>query len=190
MTVNFRKTLVSGLVAASLAAVSGGVMANPVNVAVTFTGTIVDNTCDTPTVTDSTGNIVDFGQVSLANFGPSVGDYAAEQDFSLTFSNCGTDVGNVKVTFTGPEAVDAASLKNISGSATGVGVRVFGGPDTDTELTINSDDAAATGVYTSLTSTGSHQLPFKARMVRTTVGADALTVGTLDTQGTLVVHYQ
>ncbi|MFA1240772.1 fimbrial protein [Serratia odorifera] len=185
MVVNFKKTLLSGLMVASLAVVSGNVLANPVDVSVTFTGTILDNTCDTPTVTDSANNTVDFGRVSLSNFGTAIGTEAAEEEFSLSFTNCGASAEDVNITFRGTAAADNISLDNVSGTAAGVGVKVYGGPATDTELTINT---AAMGEYTSLSSgTGPHLVPLKAKLVRTTEGA--VTAGTLDTQGILVVHY-
>ncbi|PXW43982.1 type 1 fimbria pilin [Klebsiella oxytoca] len=188
MTINFKKTLVSGLVAASLAMVCGSALAaaNPVNVAVTFTGNVKDNTCDTPTVVN--GNTIDFGIISQANFSSTAGTVGKDKVFSLSFTNCGSDAQNVDITFEGDGAADNASLANGTavGDATGVGVKLFGGTGYATEMTINDPTAKAS--YTTLSSGGPHLINLKASAVQTTSATPS--AGTLNTQGTLVVTYE
>lgn len=186
MTINFKKTLVSGLVAASLAAVSYGVMAaNPVDVQVTFTGTILDNTCDTPEVTG--GSTIDFGNISLANFNTTAGTVGKEKEFTLSFANCGADARNIDITFEGANlAADSISLANGTG-ATGVGIKLLGGAGYATTMTLN--DSSAKASYTSLASgAGPHFISLKAQAVQTT--ATTPSPGGLNAEGTLVVTYE
>ncbi|WP_316424940.1 fimbrial protein [Klebsiella oxytoca] len=192
MTVNFRKTLVSGLVAASLAAISAGTMAaaNPVEVAVTFTGTILDNTCGTPTVVG--GSAIEFGNISRANF-TEVGAVGKEKVFQLQFTNCGNDAGNVDISFKGDDlAADQTSLANGTGEddASGVGVKLLGGTDYGTTMTLNNDAAKAR--YSTLavggTSETPHLINLKAQVVQTSETTPS--TGYLNTQGTLVVTYE
>lgn len=189
MKINFKKTLVSGLVAASLAAVSFGAMAaNPVDVAVTFTGTILDNTCDTPTVTG--GSVIAFGNISRANFNTTAGTVGKEKEFTLSFANCGADAQNVDITFKGTNlAADNISLANGTGAsnATGVGVKLLGGTGYATTMTLNDPTAKAS--YTSLApGAGPHLISLKAQAVQTTATTPSL--GALNAEGTLVVTYE
>lgn len=192
MTVNFRKTLASGLVAASLAAVSAGAMAvaNPVSVAVTFTGTILDNTCGTPTVVG--GSAIEFGNISRANF-TDVGSVGKEKVFQLQFTDCGDDAGSVDISFQGVNiADDQTSLANGTeeGDASGIGVKLLGGTNYGTTMTLNNDAAKAR--YSTLavggTSSAPHLINLKAQVVQTSATTPSL--GTLNAQGTLVVTYE
>ncbi len=190
MTINFKKTLVSGLVAASLAVVSGSAMAvsNPVNVDVTFTGTILDNTCDTPTVTG--GSTIAFGNISQANFSNTVGTVGKEKLFTVEFENCGANAQNVDITFTGTDdAADGISLPNsiAEGNATGVGVTLLGGNNYGTVMKLNDPTAKAS--YATLSSgAGPFTINLKAQAVQTTASIPSL--GDLDASGTLVVTYE
>lgn len=130
MVVNFKKTLLSGLMAVSLVAVSGGALAAsaPVNVDVTFTGTILDNTCDTVSVAN--GGTVDFGNISQSDFSGGVGAVGATKSFTIDFTNCGTEAKDVDVWFVGntTNAINALDNPIAAGNATDVGVQVWGEP--------------------------------------------------------------
>ena len=192
MTVNFRKTLASGLVAASLAVVSGGAMAvsTPVEIGVTFTGTILDNTCATPTTT--TENMtVDFGRISQTNFG-SAGEAGAIKDFSIEFSDCGSQAGDVQVWFKGTaDDVDETALANTVGEgySTGVAVQVWKDETTQLEIGNSLSPVLYEGLLTSETEGGpiSGTMNLIAKAVQT--GSSLPSVGTLRADGTLVVQY-
>lgn len=190
MTINFKKTLVSGLVAASLAVVSGSALAvsTPVDVPVTFTGTIMDNTCDTVSVGDA--GVVAFNTISLSDFGSSgIGAVGATKTFTIDFANCGTEAGDVDVWFVGSAANNGISaLDNpvAVGNAENVGVQVYGGAGAATLL--KSDDTTAKASYTgALTAGGTGSVDLVAKVVQTT--ATTPTLGALNASGTLVVQY-
>ncbi|VUS73244.1 fimbrial protein [Klebsiella huaxiensis] len=189
MTINFKKTLVSGLVAASLAVVSGSAMAvsNPVNVDVTFTGTILDNTCDTVSVGDA--GIVAFGTISQSDFGSSgIGAVGATKTFTIDFTNCGTEADDVDVWFVGTTTNTINALDNPTavGNAENVGVQVYGGAGAATLL--KSNDVTAKASYTgALTAGGTGSVDLVAKVVQTT--ATTPTLGALNASGTLVVQY-
>jgi major type 1 subunit fimbrin (pilin) len=189
MTVNFKKTLVSGLMAASLAAVSAGAMATsvPVDVPVTFTGAITDNTCDTPSVENN--GVVAFGNILQTAFGTSgIGAVGAEKAFTINFANCGTEADDVEVWFIGATTNTIHALDNpaVAGNSANVGVQVYGGADAGTLL--KSDDVMAKATYTgALTAGGTGSVNLVAKVVQTT--ATLPTLGDLNASGTLVVNY-
>lgn len=189
MTVNFKKTLVSGLVAASLAVVSGNVLAAsvPVNVPVTFTGTIMDNTCDTVSVGNA--GVVAFNTISLSDFGNSgIGAIGAEKTFTIDFDNCGTQAADVEVWFVGTTANTVNALDNSTGAgnAENVGIQVWGG--VAAAVLMKSDDATAKATYMdALTPGGTGSVDLVAKVVQTT--ATTPTLGDLHAEGILVVQY-
>lgn len=190
MTVNFKKTLVSGLVAASLAAVSCGATAAsyPVDVPVTFTGTIMDNTCDTVSVGDA--GVVAFGTISQSDFGSSgVGAIGATKTFTIDFANCGTQASGVDVWFVGSatnNSINALDNPIAAGNAENVGVNVYGGADAATLL--KSDDATAKVSYPeALTAGGTGSVNLVAKVVQTNTTLPS--VGVLNASGYLVVQY-
>ncbi|VUS33333.1 fimbrial protein [Klebsiella spallanzanii] len=189
MTVNFKKTLVSGLMAASLAAVSCGAMAAsyPVDVPVTFTGTIMDNTCDTVSVGDA--GLVAFGTISQSDFGTSgAGAVGATKAFTIDFTGCGTEANDVDVWFTGTTTNSINALDNPTGAGNSenVGVQVYGGAGAATLL--KSDDVTAKASYTGvLTAGGTGSVDLVAKVVQT--NATLPTLGALNASGTLVVQY-
>lgn len=191
MTINFKKTLVSGLMAASLAAVSAGAMAAsyPVDVPVTFTGTIMDNTCDTVSVGNA--GIVAFNTISQSDFGSSgAGAVGATKAFTIDFAGCGTQASDVDVWFVGSAAnnsINALDNPIAAGNAENVGVQVYGGADAATLL--KSDDVTAKASYTGvLTAGGTGSVNLVAKVVQTNDAA-LPTLGALNASGTLVVQY-
>lgn len=189
MTVNFRKTLASGLVAASLAVVSAGAMAasTPVDVAVTFTGTIMDNTCDTVSVGDA--GTVAFGTISQSDFGTSgIGAVGATKEFTIDFANCGTEAKDVDVWFVGntTNAINALDNSTGAGKAANVGIQVYGG--TDSSILLKSNDVTAKASYTDVLTPGSTgSVDLVAKVVQT--NATTPTLGELHAEGTLYVQY-
>ncbi|HCQ8391327.1 TPA: type 1 fimbrial protein [Klebsiella oxytoca] len=186
MKASFNRKLMAGLVAASMAAASWGALAASaaVPLTVTFTGDIKDNTCDTATV--SGGGTVAFGNISASDFGSAVGSSAMSKDFSIAFSNCGTQASGAKVWFEGTTTNSVSAVDNVAGedNATGVGVQVWAGT---TQL--KSDDTAATTTFALTPSAPAAQtLNLQARVVKTTAAAPSM--GALNTSGTLYVSYQ
>ncbi|WP_241185106.1 fimbrial protein [Klebsiella grimontii] len=178
----------AGLVAASMAAASWGVLAASVAtpLSVTFTGDIKDNTCDTATV--SGGGTVAFGNISASDFGAgsAAGTSAMSKDFKISFANCGTQASAVKVWFSGTTTNTVNALDNVAGAgnATGVGVQVWKG-----STHLKSDDTSAVTTFTLTPSAPAAQdLTLQARVVKTTAAAPGL--GSLNTTGTLFVSYQ
>lgn len=186
MKASFNRKLMAGLVAASMAAASWGALAasTPVPLTVTFTGDIKDNTCDTATV--SGGGTVAFGNISASDFGSAAGSSAMSKNFSIAFSNCGTDTSGVKVWFDGTTTNSVNAVDNVAGAgnATGVGVQVWAGT-----THLKSDDNTATTTFALTPSAPAAQtLNLQARVVKTTAAAP--TLGALNTSGTLYVSYQ
>lgn len=179
-TIQFKKTLMGGLVAASLAICSWSATAATTPMTVTFTGTVLDNTCGTPTV--SGGGTVAFGNIARTDFN-GVGSTGATRDFDITFAGCGNDTSGVYVWFDGTTSNTIHALDNpvAEGNATGVGVQVYAN---STQL--ESDNPTATAALSLAPTGGTVQL--QARVVQTTSTAPSL--GALNTQGTLYVQYQ
>lgn len=184
MTVNFRKNLVTGLMAASLAVVSWGALAvsTPIDVDVTFTGTILDNTCGTPST--GTGVTVPFGNISQTNF-TGQGSTGATKDFTIEFTGCGTEADDVEVWFRGTaDGSDGTALENTGGTSTGLAVQVWNNSGSQLEINNETSPILYSGI---LTANGGGSMPLVAKAVQTTATAPSL--GTLNTTGTLVVQY-
>jgi len=112
------------IVAATLFGMSMGAHAtNDANSAtVNFAGKLIASTC-TPSWSSKSSEI-DFGEVSVTDFGSSVGSSAKSRDFTLSLSGCDESIQKVKVTASGtPDSAYADAYKN-SGDATGVGIEL------------------------------------------------------------------
>lgn len=179
----FGKTLRLSLIAASLAVVSGSVLADDpvvVDAPVTFTGAVVDNTCDTPVVNGNAD--VDFGDVSKASFTGN-GSVGREKTFQVALNNCGADASTVTVWLTAANADDTVhGLSNtVADGADNVAVQIYAD---GTQLEANNEDTA---VDFTLTAEANNTLDFVGKLVQT--GADAPTVGELAAAGTLKIQY-
>lgn len=156
------------------------------SVQVNITGKVVANSC---TVTEKAdGASVDFGRVSTDDFGTEVGTVASSQDFILHLKDCGADATSVTVSASGtPDDNLPDAFKNnatgTTGGATNVGVTIFGGSDTNTQLKPDS----GTVDYNLDPKNDSNDLPFKAKLVRDST--DAIGTGTETSVVTLKLVY-
>lgn len=189
MKVNLNKKLVTTLMAASLAASSWGVVASPANpqsLAITFTGTVVDNTCSTVTVEG--GSTVNFGNITRANF-TGAGTVGKTMPLTLTFDNCGSDTTSASVYFVGTTNNTVGAVDNKANAegetilSTHVGVQMW--DESGTAVQLKSDDTTAT---TTVDLSGTtKKLTLTAKVVQT--GDTQPSLGRLDTSGTLFVLY-
>lgn len=189
MAVKFNKKLTAGLVAATLAAASWGAMAasgNPATLNVTFTGTVVDNTCATPTLAGG-GSTVPFGRISRANF-TGIGAVGKAVPFTLNFTDCGSDASAANIWFEGVTGNSIHALDNGTAAANseGVGIQVWDGTGTTTHL--HSDDPTQKLTNVVLTAGGSSSVTLMAKAVQT--GSTQPTTGDVNATGTLHIEYQ
>lgn len=178
-----KNTIRTTLIAASLAIVSGGVIAAPVTipVAVTFDGVVRDDTCATTVV--GTGGVVDLGVISNGSFS-GAGSTGPEKNFNIQLSGCGAGLSSAINVWFGGANDDAAtsSLKNMTGAANiGVQVLPVGG------AALAPNNVASTASFTGLVAGAPNTLTLTARTVQ--VGATAPTAGNLSVPGTLNIVY-
>lgn len=179
MQTGFKKAVVGGVAAAALI-ISAGVTATTVPLSVTFTGTVVDNTCGTPTV--SGGGTVAFGNIAKSDF-TGLGSIGGTRDFTITFAGCGDDTSGVSVWFSGTtgNTIHAVDNPTAAGYASGIGVQVYGN-----NTLLESDNTTATTTFTTIGSTGG-TIQLQARVVQTTATAPGQ--GVLNAEGTVYVQY-
>jgi type 1 fimbria pilin len=188
MAVNFRKSVATTLMALALASVSGAALADttPVELSVTFTGEILNNTCGTATV--SGNGVVAFGDIAQAAFGSSAGDVGATKTFTVSFENCGDATSGVNMWIA---AADADTALNAVNNATGtsmsenVAVQVWSGDD---QLELSSGATPPASPVTHALTSAAEAITLTAKVVQTT--ATRPTPGTLNATGTLYVQYQ
>jgi len=180
MKTGFKKFITGGVTAASLI-ISAAAMAATVPLSVTFTGTVVDNTCGTPTV--SGGGTVAFGNIARSDF-TGIGTVGGTRNFTITFTECGNDASGVSVWFSGTtnNTIHAVDNPTAAGNATGIGVQVYGN-----NTLLESDNTTATTTFTTIDPNGGGTVQLQARVVQTTATAPGL--GVLNAQGTVYVQY-
>lgn len=188
MTVKFNKKLTAGLMAAALATASWGALAavNPTSLSVTFSGSVVDNTCATPTLA-SGGSTVSIGRISQANF-TGVGSVGKTAPFTLNFTGCGSSVTTADIWFDGATTNSIHALDNSTAdtNSEGVGIQVWDGTGTTTHL--HSDDPTQRLTNVALTASGSSSVTLMAKAVQT--GSTKPTIGDVSATGTLYIEYQ
>jgi len=161
MSLSLNKIGTLSIVAATLFGMSMGVYAaNDANSAtVNFTGKLIASTC-TPSWAGKNSEI-NFGEVSITDFGSSVGSSAKSRDFTLSLTGCDDSIEKIKVTANGTADPDDADAYKNSGSATGVGIELKTG-----------NEILSNGVsHEFLVTNANSDMNFTAQLVNTTTTA-------------------
>ncbi|EQC0057001.1 fimbrial protein [Klebsiella oxytoca] len=188
MAVNFRKSLASTLVVFALASVSDAALADtvPVDLSVTFTGEIRNNTCGTATV--SGGGVVPFGDISQASFGGSAGTVGATRTFTVSFENCGDATSGVNMWIDAANSDTALNaVNNDSGGSMSQNVAVQVWSDAQ-QLELGSGATPPSSPVTHVLTSAAEDITLTAKVVQT--AATLPTPGSLNATGTLYVQYQ
>lgn len=153
------------------------------SVKVNIKGEVVANSC---TVTEeASGASVDFGRVSVDDFGADAGAVGSTQDFALHLTDCGADTTSVTVSASGTadDNMADAFANEATDGAKNVAVTIFGGNDTNTQL----KPTEGTVDYALSPSTDTNELPFKAKLIRDS--KDAIGTGSETSVVTLKLVY-
>jgi len=125
------------------------------------------------------GTTVDFGKISLKDFGSAAGQVAATKPFSLSLSECDASISKVKVTASGTSDPDQPRFFANNGTAKGMAIALL---DADTGGAIGGADVAEYSV-----ANRTAQMNFLAELVST--GA-APSVGNISSTVTLNMSYE
>ncbi|SFT37833.1 Pilin (type 1 fimbria component protein) [Kosakonia arachidis] len=109
---------------------------------ITVSGTVVNRTCTEGWTSADTH--IELGTVDASTM-KSKHDIGASKDFTLTLTNCSSDVKTVKVTATGTADPALSEAFKNTGTATGVDVSIWSGPglsEFGTELIPNNQSTA------------------------------------------------
>lgn len=132
---------------ASGAAFSGNVTFNPGAAAgtqsaggvVEFSGEIVDNSCN---VTASSKDVkVDLGKWAASYFTAAKTE-TTKTPFRIQIDSCPTSVKTVAVLFDGQKDATDATLLAVAGGATGVGIKLYNGDASNSQVSLGSVSAS------------------------------------------------
>ncbi|ORM88255.1 fimbrial protein [Pantoea cypripedii] len=164
---------------------------------ITFSGAVTDVTCN---VTTSNGSdfTVDMSPVTTTDVGTTVGVVTANpQQFSLTvdgcsgFDNTSTTAQSLQIKFSGSNVSDdGVYLKNLSGTATGVGVGITSDGSTLVALNSALDTGLATtsSDSTSFDTAANGTLTYYANYYN--YGGTSVTTGSVITTATYTFDYE
>ncbi|TLU69450.1 type 1 fimbrial protein [Enterobacter sp. MF024] len=106
---------------------------------VEFSGEIVDNSCD---VTTSSKDVkVDLGKWSASYF-TAANVETTKTPFKIQIDNCPTSVKTVAVLFDGQKDADDATLLAVAGGAKGVGIKLYNGGASSSQVNLGSVSAS------------------------------------------------
>lgn len=140
---------------------------------VQFTGEIVDSSCNISS--GSNTQKIDLGKWSKSYFA-AAGDETTKTPFSISVENCPGSVSRVAVLFDGQKDATNPQLLAVTGGATGVGIKLYNGGTSGSEIALGSVSnsvpvVAGTGANAQGTATLSFFADYTSTVANVTTGA-------------------